>query len=218
MPKFRNTITQEIVDAEQWFKNGDHSEDNCETFISTGTSSNSLDIPLDGTSSNILLEGTCINEDFLPKGTSFQGEGKVVRYFRRPDIDGSIICIMCQHTLHEHGWLDSPTQYCERVCPGDWIVKENGAFNAYHPFSFTLKYVPLELAKYKASISTNIGFTNTEPSKEILKIVEDLGEQTEHYMKTPHIPSRLTKCITQLKKLWYKIKLLINSKKIISNQ
>lgn len=46
-------------------------------------------------------------------------EGKVVRYYRHPLIDGSYICKSCGHIMHEHGWIDDGDQV---VCPGDWVI------------------------------------------------------------------------------------------------
>ena len=79
-----------IVEAHQWFKNGDHPEDGTEKFA-------------DG--------------EF--KGELY--EGRVVRYFRRPDVDGQSICSECGQTFHVHGWIDTKEDG-HRVCPGDWII------------------------------------------------------------------------------------------------
>ena len=50
-----------VVEANQWFKNGDHPDDN--TFAVTA-----------------------------PNGFDYPSEGKVVRYFRRPDVVGQRAC------------------------------------------------------------------------------------------------------------------------------
>ena len=34
-------------------------------------------------------------------------EGKVVRYFRRPDISGEAHCCHCDKRMHIHGWIDT---------------------------------------------------------------------------------------------------------------
>lgn len=78
-----------VVEATQWFKSGDHPEDNRETFDAG-------------------------NGPFL-------GEGKVVRYFRHPAVDGESLCEQCGVRLHEHGWIDT-LEMGHRVCPGDWII------------------------------------------------------------------------------------------------
>lgn len=79
-----------IIEAHQWFKNGDHPQDN-----------------------SILLP--------KPEGGTFLSEGKVVRYFRRPDIKGGKICNLCNQTMHNHGWIDT-LEGGHIVCPGDYII------------------------------------------------------------------------------------------------
>ncbi len=78
-----------MIDAHQWFVNGDHPEDG----------------PPDE-------------------------EGKIVRYFRRPDIDGNAPCSECSRIFHEHGWIDT-LEAGHRVCPGDWII--TGIANERYP-------------------------------------------------------------------------------------
>jgi hypothetical protein len=68
-----------VVDADQWFRNGNHPEDGND------------------------------------------GEGKVVRYFRRPDVPGETPCRHCGVRMHEHGWIDTK-EGGHIVCPGDWII------------------------------------------------------------------------------------------------
>lgn len=98
-----------IVEAIQWFKNGDHPEDG--------------------------------NERFAPK--SVQGkryEGRVVRFFRRPDVDGDTKCDECGYHMHMHGWIeDGGKGY--NVCPGDFIVTGfDGQHYPVHPDEFKKKY------------------------------------------------------------------------------
>jgi len=78
-----------VIDATQWFKNGDHPKDACETF----------------------------DAGHGP----FQGEGNVVRYFRRPDVTGDSVCKQCLDEMHVHGWIDT-LEGGHIVCPGDWII------------------------------------------------------------------------------------------------
>jgi hypothetical protein len=79
-----------VIEAHQWFKNGDHPQDGDERF-----------------------------EDGEFKGELY--EGKVVRYFRRPDVDGESLCSECGKAFHIHGWIDT-LEGGHRVCPGDWII------------------------------------------------------------------------------------------------
>lgn len=82
-----------VVEATQWFKNGDHPADAC-----------------------VLLSGHA--------NRTVTSEGKVVRYYRHPEIKGTSACISsipCDHTMHLHGWIDTP-EGGHTVCPGDWII------------------------------------------------------------------------------------------------
>ena len=83
-----------VIHATQWFKNGDHPLDDCDMF----------DYP-DG------------------KGNVFSrpGEGKVVRYYRMPGVDGQQPCKHCGQIMHNHGWVDT-LEGGHIVCPGDWII------------------------------------------------------------------------------------------------
>lgn len=82
------------IEAHQWFKNGDHPEDNCTTIMS-------------------LYEAH-------PEG--FLSEGNVVRYYRTPNLDGQTKCKYCKNIMHNHGWVDT-LEGGHIVCPGDWIIK-----------------------------------------------------------------------------------------------
>lgn len=64
-------------------------------------------------------EGRFASGEF--KGEKY--EGKVVRYFRHPCVDGGDICAKCSYTFHNHGWIDNGLSGL-MVCPGDWIVKD----------------------------------------------------------------------------------------------
>ena len=80
-----------IIEATQWFKNGDHPEDK-----------------------SVLTAA--------PRGKmAFFSEGKVVRYYRHPNIDGQTACKHCGDIMHNHGWIDT-LEGGHIVCPGDWII------------------------------------------------------------------------------------------------
>jgi hypothetical protein len=89
MATFRSKPT--LCEAHQWFKNGDHPDDDVLRPFEDGE---------------------------LPQEPR---EGKVVRYYRRPDDDGSRKCEQCHRTMHEHGWIDT-LEGGHIVCVGDWIV------------------------------------------------------------------------------------------------
>lgn len=78
------------VEAHQWFKNGDHPDDDCAGYS--------------------VIEQCHI-----------VGEGKVVRYYRPPSMDGKSTCDQCGIQLHNHGWIDT-LEGGHIVCPGDWII------------------------------------------------------------------------------------------------
>lgn len=87
MAKYRKVPV--VVEATQWFKNGDHPEDTC-----------------------VLITGS---------DGPFWSEGKVVRYYRRPDVPGKTSCKQCGLPHHDHGWIDT-LEGGHIVCPGDYII------------------------------------------------------------------------------------------------
>ena len=91
-----------VIEATQWFKNGDHPEDGS------------------------------------------HGEGRVVRYYRHPDVDGQTSCKYCGNEMHIHGWIDT-LEGGHIVCPGDWIIKGvQGEFYACKPDIFEQTYEKAE--------------------------------------------------------------------------
>lgn len=92
MPKFRKKPV--VIEATQWFKNGDHPQDEIRMVDMTPTEH---------------------------QITPFPSEGKIVRYYRHPDIDGQTLCKHCSQIMHVHGWIDT-LEGGHIVCPGDWII------------------------------------------------------------------------------------------------
>ena len=90
MSKFRKKPV--VIDATQWFKNGDH--------------------PLDDTRVVTPVPGD---------GAPFMSEGKVVRYYRYPGVNGQSRCKHCDDIMHNHGWIDT-LEGGHIACPGDWII------------------------------------------------------------------------------------------------
>jgi len=76
-----------VITAHQWFKNGDHPNDQSEMIFTDG----------------------------------FLSEGKVVRYFRDPNIDGKQKCKYCDDIMHNHGWIDT-MEGGHIVCHSDWVI------------------------------------------------------------------------------------------------
>jgi hypothetical protein len=90
-----------IIEAHQWFKNGDH--------------------PYDYIDEKIGFENG-VMKTWTPEQVKEKGwEGQLVRYFRRPDIDGNEVCKHCGRIMNDHGWIDS-LEGGHIVCPGDWII------------------------------------------------------------------------------------------------
>lgn len=81
-----------VIEATQWFKNGDHPGDAC-----------------------VLIPRSSMND------TVDTSEGKIIRYYRRPDDFGERSCERCQQIMHVHGWIDT-LEGGHVVCPGDWII------------------------------------------------------------------------------------------------
>lgn len=91
MAKYRKKPV--VIEATQWFKNGDHPQDDA-----------------------IEMFG-------YPNGERPQviREGAVVRYFRHPSVPGGRLCQHCGVRMHDHGWIDTK-EGGHIVCPGDWII------------------------------------------------------------------------------------------------
>jgi hypothetical protein len=114
-----------VIDAEQWFKNGDHPDDGDERFP---PKSAELDPRYTGEFAGEKLEG------------------KVVRYFRRPDVSGEQSCRHCSRTMHVHGWIDTK-EGGHIVCPSDWIITGvQGERYPCKPDIFAATYEPVESA------------------------------------------------------------------------
>lgn len=103
-----------VVEATQWFKNGDHPEDNAAEMFD------------------------------YPNGSRPQviREGKVVRYFRHPDKAGDLTCEYCRQPYKVHGWIDTK-EGGHIVCPGDWIITGvQGEMYPCKPDIFDATYEP----------------------------------------------------------------------------
>ncbi len=122
MSKFRKKPV--VIEATQWFKNGDHPND-----YDNPTTSWKNGLPEE-------LPGSLAKE----KGW----EGQVVRYFRRPDKSGDTLCDHCSKTLHDHGWIDT-LEGGHIVCPADWVITGvKGERYPCKPDIFEATYEPAE--------------------------------------------------------------------------
>jgi len=101
MAKFRKKPV--VVDATQWYKNGDHPLDKATELF---------DYP-NGQRPMVIREG------------------EVVRYFRHPDVSGGSLCKHCLIVpMHDHGWIDT-LEGGHIVCPGDFII--TGVAGEHYP-------------------------------------------------------------------------------------
>jgi hypothetical protein len=96
-----------------------------------------------------------------PDGDAFLSEGKVVRYFRRPDVRVCTACRLCGVAMLSHGWIDT-LEGGHVVCPGDWIVTGlKGERYPVKPDIFAAKYEPpgseAEVSGTTDSIVSNCG-------------------------------------------------------------
>jgi hypothetical protein len=104
-----------VIDAVQWFKNGDHPEDNVGETLT----------------------------DPLNEGQTYERlEGAVVRFYRNPDDNGERECEHCGIRMHEHGWIDT-LEGGHNVCPGDWVITGvKGEMYPCKPDIFEATYEP----------------------------------------------------------------------------
>lgn len=99
-----------VIDASQWFRNGDHPEDY--TTDREGFQDGEL----------VVFTGVYARDH--------EWEGAIVRYFRRPDVSGETLCRHCGVRMHEHGWIDTK-EGGHSVCPGDWVI--TGVAGEHYP-------------------------------------------------------------------------------------
>jgi hypothetical protein len=113
-----------VVEAHQWFKNGDHPEDYAAERPGT-------------------VGGDPVM--FSGKYAKDRGwEGAIVRYYRRPEVDGAGVCGRCGRIMNDHGWIDT-REGGHTVCPGDWII--TGIAGEHYPCKpdiFAKTYEPAE--------------------------------------------------------------------------
>jgi hypothetical protein len=123
-----------VVDATQWFKNGDHPDDYTRSRR------------------GLTATGTVL---FSAEHARRQGwEGDVVRYYRDPLVPGSLLCMDCGKTMHVHGWLDTGGSG-QAVCPGDFVVTGvDGKPFAVKPDAFKQRYQ--RVIQPPASVTENL--------------------------------------------------------------
>lgn len=120
MPYYRKKPV--VIEAFQWFKNGDHPDDYSE--------------PQDGFENGELR--TFSGAERKANGW----EGGVVRYFRHPEVSGARPCQHCARIMREHGWIET-LEGGHVVCPGDWIIRGvKGELYPCKPDIFDATYEP----------------------------------------------------------------------------
>lgn len=113
-----------IIEATQWFKNGDH--------------------PLDYSKTHTGLENGELRQFYLEERRMLEWEGDVVRYYRHPKMDGQHKCRRCGNIMHDHGWIES-IKSDHIVCPGDYILTDaTGEYYPCKPDVFAATYEVIE--------------------------------------------------------------------------
>ena len=113
-----------VIEAHQWFRNGDH--------------------PLDYSKDHEGLENGEMRTFSGAERAANGWEGDIVRYYRRPYVDGATACQHCGGVMHDHGWIDT-LEGGHIVCPGDWIITGvKGEVYPCKPDIFAATYEPAD--------------------------------------------------------------------------
>lgn len=73
-------------------------------------------------------------------GHRYKSEGRVVRYYRLPAMDGMMPCEKCGRIMQSHGWIDN-ILHQQMVCPGDWVVSHpNNIYTVMNEEEMEAKY------------------------------------------------------------------------------
>jgi len=115
--RYRNE--SEVVEATQWFKNGDHPDDYAEDRSG-------------------FCDGVWVTFP-ASECRAAKWEGAVVRYYRHPQVPGDTPCLHCSQTMHVHGWIDT-SKGGQTVCPGDMVVTRAGQYFSCKPDVFRAAY------------------------------------------------------------------------------
>lgn len=109
MPQFRKKPL--IIEATQWFRNGDH--------------------PLDYQRTDAMYPTPEVRKQY-------DWEGEVVQKYMPPVHAREKTCPHCGNLLRTHGYLTNADII---VCPGDWIITEStGEIYPCKPGTFTTSY------------------------------------------------------------------------------
>jgi hypothetical protein len=121
MSKYRKKPV--VIEATQWFKNGDH--------------------PNDFDKEKVGFENDALRTWTGAEVKANGWEGQIVRYYRTPKGDGQTPCQHCGIIMHDHGWIDT-LEGGHIVCPGDWVITGvEGENYACKPDIFVATYEPV---------------------------------------------------------------------------
>ena len=90
-----------VIEATQWYKNGDHPLDYSKQFTS--------------------FQNGRVTSIPPSHRKDHNWEGDIVRYYRDPYVDERKACNHCGDIMHNHGWIYT-LEGGHIVCPGDWII------------------------------------------------------------------------------------------------
>lgn len=156
-------IIPAVVEATQWFKNGDHPKDACKPkeWLGVGT------------------------------GPSLT-EGKVVRYYRTDDVHGQESCELCGKIMHQHGWIDIGLEG-HTVCPGDWIITDDRISDLYSPsYRYPVKPEVFALRFVTVSSFSQIKESGLEDVRErVANLCHEQWSGWMEYLYSKCVPLRL---------------------------
>jgi hypothetical protein len=141
-----------MLEAHRWMRNGDHVEDNCRVItperdkitnrMSDGDILRTVGNQETAQRASKVLDSAqydrwCFLNAVGTNYNEFWSEGRVVRYFRNPDVLGVSKCPLCGVTMHLHGWIEAEKSIgtaaqdgCGTlVCPGNMIITRGSSLN-----------------------------------------------------------------------------------------
>lgn len=145
------------IDAEQWFKNGDHPDDYKDSIIDYSSEQ---------------------KPRYTPEYQKLNNwEGQVVSYYRCQGVDGNSKCRNCSEKINVHGWIDT-LEGGHIVCPGDYIITGvEGERYPCKPGIFLKTYDPAESPKDRTYIWDELPEVIKAENEDFSKYLNDLKNQ-----------------------------------------
>lgn len=110
--------------------------------------------------------GDCLADEHI-KGTI--NEGKLVRRYRNPNLNGLSTCNKCGYYMHDHGFIEYKEQ---TVCPGDYIIKEDN--DKYRAFPSAIEFTGENNKECLEFIRNNydntLNYPNVKTTKGIIRV------------------------------------------------